>query len=254
MFIDTHCHLTSDNYENLNEELKNNKQSVLIINGVDINTNIEAIKLSYENQNIYAAIGIHPEVADSCTEDDLTFLINNISNSKVISIGEIGLDYHWRKDNKDRQQFLFRKQIELALEHNLPIIVHSRDAIEDTYNILYEYYELNPNLKIVLHCYSSSKEMAKKFLKMNVMFGIGGVVTFKNEKKLKEVVKMLDMNRILLETDSPYLAPEPLRGTKNSPQNIPLIAKKIAEIKGISLEEVLDITTKNAIKQFDLHL
>lgn len=254
MFIDTHCHLTSDNYKNLNEELKKNKQNILIVNGVDYNTNVEVIKLANENKNIYAAIGIHPEVADSYTENDFTFLINSINNHKVISIGEIGLDYHWRKDNKVQQQFLFRKQIELALEHNLPIIVHSRDAIEDTYNILYEYYELNPKLRIILHCYSSSKEMAKKFLKMNVMFGIGGVVTFKNEKKLKEVVEMLDMNRILLETDSPYLSPEPLRGTKNSPQNIPIIANKIAEIKGISLKEVLDITTKNAIRQFDLHL
>lgn len=254
MFIDTHCHLTNDNYENLDELIKDLKNNIIIVNGVDLDTNIDAINVASKNKNVYAAIGIHPESADSYKDIDLDFIKKNLDNSKVIAIGEIGLDYYWRKDNKERQRSLFKKQIEIAIEYDKPIIVHSREAIEDTYNILYEYCQKHQNLNVILHCYSSSKEMAQKFLKMNVMFGIGGVVTFKNEKKLKEVVKSLDMNRILLETDSPYLTPEPFRGQKNTPQNIPLIANKIAEIKGISPEEVLDITTKNAKCQFDLDL
>lgn len=254
MFVDTHCHLTNDNYENLDILIKELKKNMIIVNGVDLDTNIDAINVSNKNKNVYAAIGIHPESADIYKDSDLAFIRKNLDNPNVVAIGEIGLDYYWRKDNIEKQQLLFKKQIEMALTYNKPIIVHSRDAIEDTYSILYEYYKKNQNLKVILHCYSSSKEMAQKFLKMDVMFGIGGVLTFKNERKLKEVVKSLDMNRILLETDSPYLTPEPFRGQKNTPLNIPLIANKIAEIKGITTEEVLYITTKNAKSQFDLKI
>lgn len=254
MFVDTHCHLTNDNYENLDILIKKLGKNMVIVNGVDLDTSINAINVANTNKNVYAAIGIHPESADTYKDSDLAFIRKNLDNPNVVAIGEIGLDYYWRKDNIEKQQLLFKKQIEMALTYNKPIIVHSRDAIEDTYSILYEYYTKNQSLRAVLHCYSSSKEMARKFLKMDVMFGIGGVLTFKNERKLKEVVKSLEMNRILLETDSPYLTPEPFRGQKNTPLNIPLIANKIAEIKGITTEEVLDITTKNARSKFDLKI
>lgn len=250
MFIDTHCHLTHDNYDNLEELIESISPNKIIINGVNKKTSIDAIELSKKYDHVYAAIGIHPE--EISNETDLKFIEDNISFEKVVAIGEIGLDYYWHKDNKEAQKKLFEDQIKLGLKYNKPIIIHSRDSIEDTYNILKKYHNINPNIKYILHCYSSSIEMAKKFFNMNVMFGIGGVLTFKNEKKLKKVISFLDLNKILLETDSPYLTPEPFRGKINTSLNIPLIAKKVAEIKNVDVEKILEITTKNAISQFDL--
>ena len=250
MFIDTHCHLTHDNYNNLEELIESISPNKIIINGVNKETSIDAIELSKKYDHVYAAIGIHPEEINN--ETDLKFIEDNIFFEKIVAIGEVGLDYYWHKDNKEAQKSLFEEQIKLGLKYNKPIIIHSRDSIEDTYNILKKYHDINPNIKYILHCYSSSVEMAKKFLNMNIMFGIGGVLTFKNEKKLKEVISYLDLNKILLETDSPYLTPEPFRGKINTSLNIPLIAQKIAEIKNEDVDKILEITTKNAISQFDL--
>lgn len=250
MFIDTHCHLTHDNYNNLEELIEKISPNKIIINGVNKETSMDAIELSKKYDHVYAAIGIHPEEINN--ETDLKFIEDNIFFEKIVAIGEVGLDYYWHKDNKEAQKSLFEEQIKLGLKYNKPIIIHSRDSIEDTYNILKKYHDINPNIKYILHCYSSSVEMAKKFLNMNVMFGIGGVLTFKNEKKLKEVISYLDLNKILLETDSPYLTPEPFRGKINTSLNIPLIAQKIAEIKNEDVDKILEITTKNAISKFDL--
>ena len=252
MFIDTHCHLTHDNYENVENIILKLSPNIIIVNGIDKKTSMDAIELAKKYKNVYAAIGIHPEEVDHFSNEDIEYIENNIKLPEVVAIGEIGLDYYWRKDNKEEQKVLFKRQIELALKYKKALIIHSRDAIEDTYTILSEYNTKYNSLKIVLHCYGSSVEMAKKFLNMNVMFGIGGVLTFKNEKKLKEVVNQISLNKLLLETDSPYLSPEPFRGKINIPNNIPIIANKIAEIKNIDVEEVLEITTKNAIEQFDL--
>ena len=167
-----------------------------------------------------------------------------------MAIGEIGLDYHYGIEEKELQKQYFKKQLDMARKYRKAVVIHSRDSIEDTYQIMKEYKDV----KMTLHCYSGSVEMAKKFLELNVYFGIGGVVTFKNNRILKEVVKMLPLSRILLETDSPYLTPEPYRGTKNEPKNVLLVAEEIAKIKNITLEEVLKITTENAICQFDLPL
>ena len=252
MFVDTHCHLTHDNYHELEALIKSIEPNILIINGVDRKTNEDVIELANKYQHVFGAIGIHPEGVNNYSLDDLNFIESSLNNPNIVAIGEIGLDYYWYKDNKEKQKELFKKQIDLSLKYNKALIIHSRDAIEDTYNILHEYYKKNNNIKFVLHCYGSSIEMAKRFLKMNAMFGIGGVLTFKNEKKLKEVVKEISLNNILLETDSPYLSPEPFRGKINTPKNIPLIAQKIAAIKNTNTEKVLEITTKNAISQFDL--
>ncbi len=254
MFIDTHCHLTHDNYGKVEELIKEIEPNIVIINGVNRETSEDAIELANRYSHVYAAVGIHPEEVSKSASLDLDFIEKNLDNPKVVAIGEVGLDYYWYKENKEQQRKLFKKQIELALKYNKTLIIHSREAIEDTYNILNEYHKGNNRLKFVLHCYGSSLEMAKRFLKMNVMFGIGGVLTFKNEKKLKEVVNEIPLHNILLETDSPYLSPEPLRGKINTPKNIPLIANKIGEIKNIDSEKVLEITTKNAISQFDLKL
>ena len=158
-------------------------------------------------------------------------------------------DYHYGKKEKEKQIEFFKKQLDLARKYQKPVVIHSRDSIEDTYDIMKEYKDL----KMILHCYSGSVEMAKRFLELDVYFGIGGVLTFKNSRVLKDVVYFLPLDHILLETDSPYLAPEPYRGSKNEPKNVLLVANMLAELKGISVEEVINITTKNAFSRFDLN-
>ena len=248
MMIDTHCHLSIKDYDNLEEVINHMNDNIIVISGADPNDLEEVINIASKYDNIYATIGIHPEFANTYTDEDINNIEKYINHPKVVGIGEIGLDYYWVKDNKERQKELFIKQIELANKYNKTIVIHSRDSIEDTYNILKEYSKT----KINLHCYSSSVEMAKEFLKLNVYFGIGGVLTFKNSKVLKEVVNFLPIEKILLETDSPYLTPEPYRGHKNEPYNIKYVAEEIAKIKGIEIEKVFEITTNNAKSQFDL--
>ena len=249
IMIDTHAHLTINDYDNIEEVIKNMGNNIIIVSGTNINDNKEVIELVSKYKNVYGTIGIHPAEIDSNYIGTLKFIEENSNNPKIVGIGEIGLDYHYECD-KNRQKEIFIKQIELANKYNKTMVIHSRDAINDTYDILKKYK--NENVKIDIHCYSSSLEMAKNFIKLNGMLGIGGVLTFKNSKVLKEVVENIDLKYLLLETDSPYLSPEPFRGTKNEPYNIIHVAKKIAEIKNISLEEVLKVTTNNAISQFDL--
>lgn len=238
--IDTHCHITSEYYDNIDEVINKMKDNIIIVSGTNKDDIKEVINLC-NYKNVYGTIGIYP------TEElDLKIIEENINNKKIVGIGEIGLDYHL-DHNKNEQINKFIKQLDLARKYNKTVVIHTRDAIQDTYDILKNYKDL----KKVIHCYSGSLEMAKEFIKINCRLGIGGVLTFKNSK-LKDVIKEIDLKYILLETDSPFLTPEPYRGTKNEPYNIIYVAKKIAEIKDISLEEVLDITTKNAKEQFDL--
>ena len=248
MMIDTHCHISKKDYENINEVISHMKDNIMIISGADPIDLDEVIEITNKYDNVYCTIGIHPEFADTYTTEDINKIIENLSNPKVVGIGEIGLDYYWRKDNKDKQRELFIKQIEIANKYNKPIVIHSRESIEDTYNILKEYAKT----KIDIHCFSSSIEMAKKFIEIGAKLGIGGVLTFKNSIKLKEIVKEIPIEYLMLETDSPYLTPEPFRGHKNEPYNIYYVAEHIANIKKIKLEEVLEKTTSNAISQFDL--
>ena len=195
-------------------------------------------------KNVFVTLGIHPEEVDKPYK--LDYIIQNVDNPKIVGIGEIGLDYHYVKDNIEKQKDLFRKQLDIATEYNLPVVVHSRDAIEDTYNILSEY-----ELKGSIHCFSSSLEMAKKFIDLGYKIGVGGVVTFKNGKKLREVVNGIDIKDILTETDSPYLSPEPNRGKVNNPSNVFYVIKEIVNIKEISFEDTKRITVDNAKKVFD---
>ena len=250
MFIDTHCHLFKEDYEDIEEVINEMKDNIIIVSGCSTSTNKEVLELVNRYPNIYGTIGLHPEEANNVKEEDYDFIIKNINNPKIIGIGEIGLDYYYVNDNKDLQKELFIKQIEIAKKYNKTIVIHSRESISDTIDILKKYEDM----KIVMHCYSSSLEIAKELIKMNVKLGIGGVVTFKNGIKLKEVVENIPLEYLLLETDSPYLSPEPFRGKKNRPYNCYYVAKKISEIKNISLDEVLKITTENAISQFDLHM
>lgn len=250
MVVDTHCHLFKEYYEDIEDVIKRMNKNIMIVSGVNKTTNIEVIKLCNKYKNVYGTIGIHPSEVDTYNESDLAFIEENLNNPKIVGIGEIGLDYYWTKDNKDLQQEIFKKQLELAKHYKKTIVIHTRDAMMDTYNILKD-AKLMDN-KIVMHCYSGSLEMAKQFIGLGAMLGIGGVVTFKNAYNIIEVVKNIDLEHVLLETDSPFLTPEPYRGKRNEPRNIELVAKKIAEIKGLTVEQVCSITTENAVRQFDL--
>lgn len=249
--IDTHCHLDEKDYSNIEEVVKRMDGNYMIVSGYNHESNMHVIDLISKYDNIYGTIGLHPSDVTESYMEELKYIEDNINNSKIVGIGEIGLDYYWEKDKKELQKSAFISQIKLAKKYNKTIVIHSREAIEDTFNILNEYLGSN---KAVLHCYSSNIEMAKKFQKFNIKFGIGGVVTFKNSVKLKEVVKEMDIQYLLLETDSPYLTPEPYRGQKNEPCNIKYVAEEIAKIKSIDYETVLKETTFNAISQFDLNL
>ena len=247
--IDTHCHLDINDYEDVEQVIKNMDGNIMIASGYDLESSKRVVELVNKYDNIYGTIGIHPNEYESMNENTLKYIEENLSNKKIVGVGEIGLDYYWDSDHKDIQKEYFIKQIELAKKYNKVIVIHSREASQDTYDILKEYLDGN---KCVMHCYSYSLEMAKAYKKLGVKFGIGGVLTFKNSSKLKEVVEYLDMDDILLETDSPYLSPEPFRGKTNEPKNVEIVAKKIGELKDISLEEVLSKTTENATKLFDL--
>ena len=249
MFTDTHCHIYKEYYENIDEILKRALESNInrvINNGCNRESNKEVLALANTYNNMYVALGIHPESADTYQKEDLTFIEENLSNPKVIAIGEIGLDYHYTKENKTLQIKLLESQLKIAETHNLPVIIHSREATEDTINTLKKYH-----VKGVIHSFSGSLETAKIYIKMGYLLGINGVITFKNSK-LKEVIKELPLEHLVLETDSPYLTPEPFRGKPNEPARIKEIATFISELKGISLEELARITNENIMRIFDI--
>ena len=248
--IDTHCHVYEEemnNYKEIIEECNKNDIS-LIINAVDIKSSKDIINLSKTYNNVYSAIGLNYDTIDRVTRDDLVELEKLIKNEDIKAIGEIGLDYYWTKENKDKQIEFFKAQLFLSKKYDLPVIVHARESIQDVYDILKE----SGIKKGSMHCYSGSLEMAKEFIKLGYKIGIDGPITYKNNKKGIEVIKNIDLKDILLETDSPYLSPEPNRGKPNSPLNLIYIAKKIAEIKNISVEEVIETTTNNAKELFKI--
>lgn len=236
----------SEYYESLDEIVKN-MDGLMIVSGVDDKSNLEVLDLISKYDNVYGTLGLHPENIDSLTKNSFDIIEQNLNNPKIVGIGEIGLDYYWVKDNKEDQKALLIKQLDLAKKYSKPIVVHSREAIKDTYDILKNY-----KLKGTIHCFNSSLEMAREFIKLGYKIGIGGVVTFKNAKKLCEIVENIDIKDILIETDSPYLTPEPFRGQRNEPKNVYFVALKIAELKRMTLEEVIEETYKNAINEFDL--
>lgn len=251
MIIDTHSHLENKYYDNIEDVIKKMEKNIIITSGVDHNSNLEVIKLCEKYDNVFGTLGYHPEEIDSFSSDSIKFLEKYINHPKIVAIGEIGLDYHYTSENVDEQKEAFIAQLRLAAKYNKTVVVHSRDAALDTYNILKE--ELREN-NCILHCYSSSLEMAKEFSKLGIKFGVGGVITFKNNRVLKEVIENLPLDSFVLETDSPYLTPEPYRGKKNEPCNVYFVAQKIAEIKNMSVDDVILVTTNTAIAQFDLPL
>lgn len=244
--VDTHCHINLADYPDIDDVIKRMDGNIIIVSGVDDSSNREVLDLCARYDNVYGTLGIHPESVDDSY--DLDFVRNHINDPKIVAVGEIGLDYHYTRDNRERQIDLFCRQIEIALEFGKPIVVHSRDAISDTYDIIKRY---NIGTVTDIHCFSGSLEMAKEFVKLGCKLGIGGVLTFKNAGRIKDVVSNIDISNLLLETDSPYLTPEPFRGKRNEPYNIIYVAQVIALIKGISVSDVLDITKRNSSSLFD---
>ncbi|MDN7243805.1 TatD family hydrolase [Planococcus sp. N028] len=254
MFIDTHVHLNADQYdEDLTEVIERaieNKVTKMVVIGFDRKTIERAMALAETYDFIYAVVGWHPVDAVDCTDEDLNWIEELSAHPKVVGIGETGLDYYWDKSPKEVQQEVFRKQIRLAKRVNLPIIIHNRDATEDVMRILKE--EDAKTTGGVMHCFGGSVETARESIKMNFMISLGGPVTFKNAKQPKKVAEMISLDHLMIETDAPYLAPHPYRGKRNEPAYVPLVAEEIARLKGISVEEVAEATTRNAEKFFKL--
>lgn len=249
MFTDTHCHIYKEYYDDIAEVVENAKENNInrmVNNGCDTRTNEEVLSLVKKIDNMYGAIGIHPEYVEEYKLEDLDFIKENLVNEKIVAIGEIGLDYHYTKENKDKQVKLFKEQLDIASKFNIPIIIHSREATEDTIRILKEY-----SLKGVIHSFSGSLETAKEYVKLGYLLGINGVVTFKN-CHLKDFLTQIPLENIILETDSPYLTPEPYRGKKNEPANVKHIALFIANLYNVSIEELSKITNANIKRIFDI--
>ena len=249
MYIDTHCHLSEEDYDDIKLVLKENRDngvSKIIISGCDKKGIKESLEIADKYEDIYVTLGYHPSEADIVTDDDLNELEDLLKSNKVVAVGEIGLDYYYGKDNRIKQINLFEKQLEIAEKLGMKVVIHSRDAVEDTINCLKKY-----NVTGVIHCFSGSVETANIYVSMGYKLGIGGVVTFKNSNLFK-VVENIGLDNIVLETDSPYLAPVPFRGQKNSSKYIPIIAKKIAEILNVNICEVEKQTCINAFSLFDL--
>ena len=247
MLIDTHCHLYKEYYDDIDSIIKLSKENNVVYyinNGCDAKSNIEVLESVEKYPSVYGALGIHPENVENYILDDIKFIEDNLNNKKIVAIGEIGLDYHYSKENKYEQIKLLELQLKLAEKYDMPVIIHSRDATEDTINTLKKY-----KVKGVIHSFSGSLETARIYIKMGYLLGINGVVTFKN-CNLKDVLKEIPLENIVLETDSPYLTPVPYRGKQNNPSHILDIANFISEIYDLTLDDVSRITTDNVLKLY----
>ena len=254
MIFESHAHYDDEAFdedrEELLESLKENGVGTIINVGASLDSCEKTVNLAEKNDYIYAAVGVHPSDVADLNEENFAWLEGLTKKDKVVAIGEIGLDYYWDKEKEiwENQKYWFKRQMELARKTNLPVIIHSRDAANDTMTLMKEIHA--EEIRGVIHCYSYSKEMAKEFIKMGYYIGVGGVVTFKNAKKLAEAVKEIPLERILVETDCPYLAPEPFRGKRNDSGKLPYVINKIAELKETTPEEVERVTRENAMKLF----
>ncbi len=254
MIFETHAHYDDSRFDDDREELlkkvHDSGVSPIINVGASIESTGTTLELAKTHDYIYAAVGVHPSDISGLNEDSFEWLREQTNYAKTVAIGEIGLDYYWDKEPEvqEAQRYWFGRQLDLAKETGLPVIIHSRDAAEDTMQVMKEHKA--QEIPGVIHCYSYSKELAGEFVKMGYFIGVGGVVTFKNARKLVETVEAIPMEHILLETDCPYMAPEPHRGSRNDSSNIPFVIEKIAQIKGISAAEVERITEENAYRLF----
>lgn len=249
--FDTHSHYTDDAYNNDREslltEIFDKEVSYIIECATDYDSSIKALSLSEKFDKLYVALGIHGLDAERAYKTDFEKIKSLFENKKVVAVGEIGLDYYYEKDSRNIQIECFKIHLSLANDLNLPVIVHDREAHQDTFDLIKEY-----NSRGIIHCYSGSVEMAKEYIKLGLYIGIGGAVTFKNAKTIKEVAKIIPIENIVLETDCPYMTPEPYRGKRNRSDYIKFVAQKIADIKNIDAQEVINICTENAKNLFNI--
>ncbi|NLX62749.1 MAG: TatD family hydrolase [Tissierellia bacterium] len=254
MLIDSHAHLDDRRFDKDRDEIIKSLEEAgveLVINpGADVSSSIKAVALAEKYPNIYAAVGVHPHDAKTMDENTIDLLRSFTKREKVVAIGEIGLDYHYDNSPRDVQRKRFREQLALAKEVGLPVIIHSRDAAKDTYDILEEAQD--GSLKGVMHCYSGSIEMAMEYIKLGFYISLAGPVTFKNARVAKEVAKAVPIDRLLIETDAPYLTPEPYRGKRNEPVYVRYVAGTIAELRGMTFEEVAKKTAENTKRLFNI--
>ena len=250
--IDTHAHLTDEAFDDdrlfIIRDLSNFNVKAVINPGCNVKDSKLAVELAEEFDNFYAQVGIHPEEVSRMNENDLEIIEKLAQNPKVVAIGEIGLDYYWRDDNKDEQKEVFIKQLEIARRLNLPVVVHTRDVGEDAYEILKEFTDL----KVQIHCFSEGLDLLDKYMDLGFYISIGGVVTFSNGENEKLAASHVDINRLMLETDSPYLTPEPYRGLRNDPRKVIEVAREIAKLRGMKLKKLEKKTSKNAEEFFGL--
>lgn len=251
--IDTHAHLTDTAFDNDRDQIISNMQSdnlEYVVNiGFDIASSEQCVKMAEMTDKLYATVGVHPEEISCWNDDTKQKLYELAKHPKVVGVGEIGLDYHYTRENIDLQKEVFVAQLKLAHEYHLPVCIHNRDSIGDMLEIL----ENNTDLLTdggVFHCFSESVEVYERIRKLGLMVGFGGICTFKNARKTIEVIKVVDLDNFVVETDCPYLAPEPNRGKRNQPKYVRFVIDKIAEIKGITPSEVDKISTKNALKLY----
>lgn len=253
MIFDTHAHYDDRQFEDDREELlgvmQENGIGWIVDAGSDIASWDKIEELTKRYPFVYGAIGVHPDEVGELDEEKMQRMERLLAKEKMVAVGEIGLDYYWEKENRDLQKEWFIRQLELARRLDLPVIIHSREAAADTMEIMKQHAK---GLDGVIHCFSYSLEQAKEYVNMGFYLGIGGVVTFKNGKKLKEVVQEIPLEFLVLETDSPYLAPVPNRGKRNSSLNLVYVAEEVAALKGVSYEEVVRQTTENAKKLYRL--
>ena len=253
MIFDTHAHYDDSQFEEDRDMVLASMPELGVGTIVNVSASYDscrrAVALAEKYPFVYAAVGIHPDEVGALNEETFAEMKKLFQHKKVVAVGEIGLDYYWDNEPHDVQQEWFIRQVELARELDLPVLIHSREAAADTMYVMKTYAQ---GLRGVIHCYSYSREMAEEYVKMGFYIGIGGVVTFKNAKKLKEVAEAVPLKRIVLETDCPYMAPEPFRGRRNQSSYLRYVAEKIAELKDISTEEVIAVTEENARKLYRL--
>ena len=249
MIIDTHCHIYASEMENAEEIIMEaaDNDIHMVLNGTDLSSNREVLELSGKYDNVHAALGYFYTLADEITDDDIVLLDEQLGNDRVVAVGEIGLDYYHTKENRDKQIELFEKMLGLAEKHGLPVIVHSRKAMQDTFDILKRHDVVGS-----MHSYQGSAEMAQQFIRLGFYIGVGGPITHTNNKKTRKMLRKTDINHMLLETDSPYLSPEEKRGEMNTPINIRYVSRKMAEELDMGESDVLEITTENAKELFNI--
>ncbi|MCO7127719.1 TatD family hydrolase [Sporolactobacillus shoreicorticis] len=255
MLFDTHTHINDEAFDTDFSEVLSRAEETdvrrMVVVGVDRVSIARVFPIIDQHKYIYGAIGWNPEDAIDMTEDDFQLIKRELSHPGIVALGEIGLDYHWDKSPKPVQHEVFRRQIRLAKEADLPLVIHNREATEDTWRILKE--EHAESIGGVMHCYSDNWKWAQKFIDLNFYISFGGPITFKNAQLQRDTAAQVPLDRLLVETDCPFLSPHPFRGKRNEPARVRLVAEKIAELKGLSLEEAARVTTENARRCFRIH-